>query len=542
MEDADTDEYRLLSFPVGSISERSRNAYGLSGETTVITLGDDQSWWPSDQENPPFTSLIRGTTVFAQSELLELAEAPITAPVSGLRLELDGLYDGLETGRWIVVSGERDDITGASGVTAQELVMIAGIEQRYDPSLQGDSAHTSLVLANEGLSYEYKRDTVTFYANVVKATHGETRQEVLGSGDGAQAFQRFDLKQGPLTYVAAPNPDGVASTLEVRVDGVRWHEAEMLFALEPGSRSYITQADNEQKTTVVFGDGKRGARPPSGMENVRAVYRSGIGKPGNVGAGQISMLVTRPLGVKGVNNPLRASGGADAESRDMARRNTPLATMALDRLVSLQDYEDFARTFAGIGKASATMLSDGRRRLVHLTIAGAEDIPIDKNSDLYRNLRLALQQSGDPFQPFQVQTRNLVALIISARVRLHPDYAWDAVVPQIRSALLEAFGFERRELGQDAHLSEALRVIQGVGGVTYVDVDIFEGLSETVTTDALLLSEKLLALSGVTGNDQPKQHVAANLARVDEDGILQPAQLAFLNPQTPDTLILTEIH
>jgi len=108
--------------------------------------------------------------------------------------------------------------------------------------------------------------------------------------------------------------------------------------------------------------------------------------------------------------------------------------------------------------------------------------------------------------------------------------------------LLSAFGFEQRELGQSAHLSEALRVIQGVGGVTYVDVDIFDGLSETEATDAALLSQKLLALSGVVGNEQPKQHVAAELARVDEEGNIQPAQLAFLNPQTPDTLILTEIH
>ena len=39
------------------------------------------------------------------------------------------------------------------------------------------------------------------------------------------------------------------------------------------------------------------------------------------------------------------------EASDDARRNAPLAVMSLDRLVSVQDYADFARTFAGIGKA-----------------------------------------------------------------------------------------------------------------------------------------------------------------------------------------------
>ena len=104
-----------------------------------------------------------------------------------------------------------------------------------------------------------------------------------------------------------------------------------------------------------------GARLPTGAANVKAVYRRGIGKGGNVRAGQITLLSTRPLGVKEVINPLRASGGADKEGRDQARRNTPLAVMALDRLVSTRDYADFARTFAGIGKALATEATDGAR-------------------------------------------------------------------------------------------------------------------------------------------------------------------------------------
>ena len=81
-------------------------------------------------------------------------------------------------------------------------------------------------------------------------------------------------------------------------------------------------------------------------------------------------------GLKGVINPLPATGGADRESRDRARRNIPLAVMALDRLVSTQDYADFARTFAGIGKASAKELSNGRQTIVHVTIAKADDIAI----------------------------------------------------------------------------------------------------------------------------------------------------------------------
>ena len=49
---------------------------------------------------------------------------------------------------------------------------------------------------------------------------------------------------------------------------------------------------------------------------------------------------------------------------------------------------------------------------------------------------------------------------------------------RIRSALLEEFGFERRELGQDVALSEVTSVIQQVPGVAYVDVDVLGGIPE----------------------------------------------------------------
>ncbi len=173
--------------------------------------------------------------------------------------------------------------------------------------------------------------------------------------------------------------------------------------------------------------------------------------------GLTTLLGDRPLGVKEVINPMEATGGADKESRDQSRRNAPLAVTALDRLVSTQDYADFARTFAGIAKAGATQLPDGRQQIVYLTIAGADDIPIDLNSDLWRSLHAALRRFGDPYQPFQIAMRELVLLVVSANVSVHPDYQWEKVEPQVRAALLDAFSFERRDLGQSSAIGSRAR-------------------------------------------------------------------------------------
>lgn len=552
-----------------SVNTAPRTDYGISGKTTTIVLADklingQPTAWPK-----PTMSDIRGTVVHAQSELLTLTELVIGDTVGNIasddtsprltaddatHLTLDGAVDGLKPGRWAIVQGQRTDVPGTNAVNAAELVMIAAVEQGTDADLPGDTVHSTLVFANQGLAYAYRRDTVTVCANVARATHGETRNEVLGSGSGATAMQAFVLKQSPLTWVSAATVDGVQSTLSVRVNDMQWHETRNLAFMGAADRNFVTATDNGGKTTVQFGDGSHGARLPTGVENVVASYRNGIGTPGNVNAQQISLLATRPLGVKAVVNPLRASGGADAETRDQARGNVPLAVLALDRLVSVPDYADFARTFGGVGKAAAIKL--GNR--VQVSIAGAADAPIDNTSDLYRNLLQALQQYGDPSLPVGLDVRELLALTLSAKVGLAPDYAWESVEPALRAALLDAFGFERRALAQNVYLSEVVACMQAVRGVAWADVDAFDQADEQRIIDGLGggnsgngkggdganlagASTRLLQATATAPWPALLPTVQALPARFGTDGVgVLPAQLACFLPDVPDTLLLQE--
>jgi predicted phage baseplate assembly protein len=539
-----------------------RSAYGLSGPSTRLTF--DRCW-----RTVATTTLItdlRTTQFYVQSEPLTLVEEPLDGPVGvdadgkpSAQIELGGLYKELSSGRWVILSGERADIDRVEGVQAAELLMISGLTHSFDPARPGDPLHTTLSLATAP-AYSYKRDKLTVYGNVVKATHGETRTEPLGSGDGAQTLQSFTLKQPPLTFVAAPTAAGAESTLRVYVNDVEWHETDSLAWAGPKDRSFTTLTDDKANTTLVFGNGEHGARLPTGVQNVNSVYRNGIGKPGNVRAGQISLLQTRPLGVKAVVNPLRASGGADKETRDQARDNAPLSVMPLDRLVSVQDYADFARRFAGIGKALALRTSDGRREIVYLSIAGADDIPIDASSDLYQNLLAALRRLGDPDLPLRVDTRELKILVMSARLKLQPDYRYEPVAAAVRAQLLDAFGFERRALGQPVLLSELYAAIQAVPGVAYVDIDALGAIPEKTTaadgTRSLITQGEIA--DAVTSIVKPAPSLDANgnpiLPRPDhlpanidawpggaDKGVLRPAELVTFTPAVADTLILNQI-
>ncbi len=531
-----------------------RTAYSLSMKSTALTLDGDSGVWSSEPGASTEIKPLRTAQVWAQSEALALADEPLTAAITGATIELARLYDGLEPGRWLTVSGPRADVEGTTGAQGVELVMIAGVEHKADAALPGDKPHTTLTLADEGLKHEYRREAVLVRANVAKATHGATTKEILGAGDGARRHQRFALKKPPLTHVAAATAAGAQTTLEVRVNDLLWREAETVALEAPDARVFETRLDDDGTTSVTFGDGVGGARLPTGIENVKAVYRSGIGRGGNVKADAITLLQSKPLGVKGVVNPLPATGGADAETRDQARRNAPLRVMALDRLVSLQDYADFARTFAGIAKASARRLSDGRRQVVHLTIAAAADMEIDERSELWQALLAALRRLGDAHVPVTLALREPLRVTLAARVRLHPDHAWEFVEPRLRSALGDAFGFEARELGQSLHLSEVLAVAHGVSGVEAVDVDTLGALS---TRDVLALidpdsqtddedTEGILA-HGLSLVSVPPRGIPVRLARRRRVGDPQdappilPAQLAVLDPAVPDTVVLTEM-
>ena len=592
----------VLITSVDAVSPKvARAVYGGSGDSTALTLADDwveslaashaaPSEIPIDNSDTIRNNnfqLIRRTAIYAQSEELTLANMPITADLaqgdasddSSLPLELDGLYTDLEPGRFVIVSGERTDISGTSGVYASEPVMITAVvhdvraagdqplpatltaalqlrQSAHDAEpiqlepLPGDRTHTFIWL-DKPLAYRYKRATVGIWGNVVKATHGETRNETLGNGDGAKVLQRFDLKQAPLTYLAAATPAGAQDTLSVYVNDVRWQEADGFVDRAPTDKIYLVQTDDKGKTTVQFGNGIEGTRLPTGIGNVRAVYRNGIGRPGNVVAEQIKQLASRPLGVKDVINPLRSSGGADPENSAQVRRNAPLAVKSLERLVSEPDYADFACTFAGIGKADASLLSNGRRSVVHLTVAGTDDIPIDPDSDLMIQLRRALRDLGDPYLPLVVVARELRLLIVSAKIRISPDHLWEPVVTQVRTALLTAFGFDKRELAQGVAASEALAVMQAVPGVDLVDLDAF-GAIDTVEPNPNRKADDDPQFLPLTPQQISKQVQAvikdvspaiqsARARHADKGSGLLPAQLVLLSADVPDTLVLNQI-
>ena len=474
-----------------------------------------------------FAELLRQTVVLAGSERLVLFATPVTEPVDGRRIVLGQPVEALPPGRPVVAAGRRarlvvpqdqydvrfqpDDgsqpvvlspgeellVTAAGAPPATDGTRSWPVERadgrtgrvvgtpdqlRASAAPPGDpevseaaatdlpDAADVLVLAAP-LEYAYDRESVRFAANVVPASHGETRQEVLGSGDAGRPLQSFPLSAAPdprtgrvpLTHVRSTGGAGVVSTLQVVVDGVRWQEVRSLQGSGPRDRSYEVRVAGDGRVTVQTGDGVTGARLPSGNGNVVATYRTGTGLPGAVPAGRITVLLTRPLGVRSVTNPLPAGLAEDPEDAESMRSAIPRAGLTLDRVVSLVDYADAARSFAGIAKAQARWAADGRIRLVLVTVAGPGGRPVDETTR--RALAASLSADGDPFQQVLVVDHVPILLDVTAVVICERGRPPESVRAAALAAVRDAFSFDRRDFDRPVTAAEVGAVIQAVDGV-----------------------------------------------------------------------------
>lgn len=457
----------------------SKAAYAISGKVTRLTLDDKEAL-------PEKTFPLRGTVVLAGSEPLALQNnLALPEPLAGATLVLAGLYPQLRPGQTAMLRGRLYDptTTPPSQEQAVETVTLAAA-----PALD-DENNITVVTLKKPLANRYVRAGAVLLANVAAVTQGETvRSELLGSGDGS-AFQSFTLKQSPLTYLPATDAEGssaLQSTLTVTVNGVRWAERPSLLASAPDAQDYTTVQDDAGRTTVVFGDGRTGARPPSGQANIRARYRKGLGSSGNLAADKIRQLVDSLPGVQQVTNPQPSTGGADPERPDQIRTRAPASLRTFGRAVSIEDYAALALSFPGVAKASAMWVRRDpatgmaiAHPYIHLIVATGDLVPLEQQPVFASKLRAFLDERRDPNVPLRVGDFTPVFVDVAATIDVLDRFPRQATLAAALAALNPGlnpdksaglFAFERMTFGQSVYLSAVYAALQAVPGIASATV------------------------------------------------------------------------
>lgn len=139
-------------------------------------------------------------------------------------------------------------------------------------------------------------------------TQGRTQLDTeLGSSDGT-ANQTFETTKDYFL-------DG---SMEVYVDGELWTEVENFLASRATGKHYRVDLGEDDRATVIFGDGVTGKIPPAGVGNIEADYRWGANENGNTGSNTIVKDKSGLTYIKSVYNPRPASGWEEAEGATKA--------------------------------------------------------------------------------------------------------------------------------------------------------------------------------------------------------------------------------
>jgi hypothetical protein len=512
-------------------------AVALYGKSQKLQVNPDVNWLsfvPDDDSD--HLALKPGDVV----TILEPANLPLessgfipdwstSAHVRGLRV-LDasgrtGTLDAALADFTLVPASSKDPIL-------QEFAPVSSISLATKPY-----PHTRIHLKSNLLNC-YDRTATTVNANVGLATQGMSVSEILGSGSAAAPNQKFSLKQVPLTFVQSPTPSGRLTTLQVTANGVAWREVPSLYQQGPSARVFATLNQVAGNTDILVGDGVEGATLPTGQNNIHASYRIGSGLSGNVGSGSITTLMDRPLGVSGVNNPQAATGGQDAQSVDDIRANAPLSVLTLGRAVSITDYQNYARSFAGIAKAYAIWIPSGPGRGVFITVAAAGGSALPPGNPTLDNLITSLHSYGNPLIPMHVQSFLETLFSLSADIKYDPAYDADAVKQNVEQTLRQSYSFNARTFGQGVSVDEIAAFIQAVPGVIAVNVtgltlgptskagDLRSGAWSTYAYQQWLSQQVTLDRPGSSSPGR----ICAYLPVANPDRLPSPAEILVLDP------------
>ena len=184
------------------------------------------------------------------------------------------------------------------------------------------------------------------------------------------------------------------------------------------------------------------------------------------------------------------------------------------------------------------MLPVSESSTVVVSVAGSEGSELAADSQVVQQLTLAFQQLGNPNIPIDVVVIDPLLIVLSARIKTLADYPWTTVAPLVTTALLARFSFDSQTPGASVYLSAVIATMQQVAGVAYVVVDGFDTISRSEVDSSAAFTAKMAELRAQT---KIPNSIPLRLEYVDARGDVQPSQVAYLSPDLPDTLLLSEI-
>jgi hypothetical protein len=316
---------------------------------------------------------------------------------------------------------------------------------------------------------------------------GDLIKQMQAAGTPSRAALRLRLPQATqdLLGESGERPSVVNEATREGLRGLlqRWEARPDLLSSGAQDRHFVAEIDNEGSAHLRFGDGELGQQPAAGSA-FRAIFRTGNGLSGNVGAEAISNMVLRNTTLSGValrvRNPLAARGGVPAEPIAEVKLFAPAAfRKTLARAITADDYARLAERNAGVQRATARLAWTGSWYEANVAIDLQGDFSEEATGHLLETVAKSLHPYRRMGHDLRVHAPQSIPLEITLQVCVLPGY----LRGHVEAALLGVFsnralpggrrGFfhpDSLTFGEGIYLSKLVAAAQAVPGVESVQV------------------------------------------------------------------------
>ena len=321
-------------------------------------------------------------------------------------------------------------------------------------------------------------------------------EPVWSISDGRRAYVVKE-EQGKLNIYSLPGAALAATVQDPRMalpaarlhsklnlDETEWLPVRDLLDSGATDAHFVAEIEDDGTARLRFGDNRLGARPRA-LSVFDAVYRTGNGATGNVGAESIAHLYTHDAALRAetrlVRNPLPARGGVDPETLSQVRAYAPSAFRTQERAVTEADYATVTERHAGVQRAIATFRWTGSWHTVFITVDRSGGAPMD--DDFEESIRRHVERYRMAGHDLEIDGPHYVSLEIEMLVCADPDYfradVKEALLQLFSNRILPdgrlgAFHPDQFTFGQTVYLSPLIAAAQQVSGVMSVQVNRFQ--------------------------------------------------------------------
>ena len=307
----------------------------------------------------------------------------------------------------------------------------------------------------------------------VQASEGTGAASTLGTSNG-QPFQQYKLAVASVVHNRTHKPT------TVKVGGTTWTEVSSFKSSTLVDQHYMVIRDHLDHLTFVFGDGRKGQVPASGL-SVVVEYRTGGGRSGNVPAGTITsvndvlMVAGAPVAVA-VTNTTAGTGGQPRETLESVQRSAPAFFAAQDRAVTSADYGTIVGAVSGVLRALGTR--------TYVNVVEVRVVPLGwDGAAISAALKLAVEaeiaDKSMVTDDHYVLTAHPVRPRTSITVTAKDGHRRDAVKAAVKAKLEALYALATLNFGgttakpENLWLSDTIGAVENSDGVDHVDVAMF---------------------------------------------------------------------